>query len=66
MLCLPQTYLRDFLMEIAFSNVGWDSFRGDVDAKVARDYMTRLACYARVPDCRAKAFQAYQSYKKDP
>lgn len=49
-----------------FDNVGWDNFRGDVDGKVARDLVTRLACSIRLLDCRNRALDVYNQYQNDP
>ncbi|KAJ1527772.1 hypothetical protein ONE63_007727 [Megalurothrips usitatus] len=62
---LFQMYLKTFIMEIGYNYVGWDNARGNKDGRVARDYATKLACSARVSDCRTKALQTYYGYLKD-
>jgi len=62
---LFQTYLRDFLLETAYDNVGWNSSVGDTDGRVAREMVTKLACSARLSDCRTTALQAYNDYLDD-
>lgn len=61
-----QRYLSYDVASYGYDYVGWNSFRGNADGRVSRDYATKLACAARNADCRTNALQAYGDYLRDP